>query len=67
MCIILLFKATKVIHSEITTSNNLINTLITIPYQENVLEKKMPKKIDLVNVLTDDLVNNYIYYFTKEV
>jgi len=67
MCIILLFKATKVIHSEITTSNNLINTLITIPYQENVLEKKMPEKIDLVNVLTDDLVNNYIYYFTKEV
>ncbi|XP_060835182.1 uncharacterized protein LOC132918106 [Rhopalosiphum padi] len=47
--------ATKVIHSEITTSNNLINTLITIPYQENVLEKKMPEKIDLVNVLTDDL------------
>lgn len=61
MHIILLLKATKLIHSEITTSNNLLNTLIPIPYQANVLLKKMPENLNLGNVLTDDLVINYIY------
>ncbi|KAE9524827.1 hypothetical protein AGLY_014877 [Aphis glycines] len=47
--------ATKLIHSEITTSNNLLNTLILIPYQANVLLKKMPENLNLENVLIDDL------------
>ncbi|CAH1723507.1 unnamed protein product [Aphis gossypii] len=47
--------ATKLIHSEITTSNNLLNTLIPIPYQANVLLKKIPENLNLGNVLIDDL------------
>ncbi|XP_025193696.1 uncharacterized protein MAL13P1.304-like [Melanaphis sacchari] len=42
-------------HSEITTSNNLLNTLMTNPYQSNVLVNKMPENINIVNALTDDL------------
>jgi len=61
MYIILLLKATKLIHSEITTSNNLLNTLVPIPYQANALLKKMPENFDLGKVLTDDLVINYVY------
>lgn len=61
MYIILLLKATKLIHSEITKLNNLLNTLIPIPYQANVLLKKMSENFNLGNVLTDNLVINYIY------
>ncbi|XP_016658834.1 uncharacterized protein LOC100167121 isoform X3 [Acyrthosiphon pisum] len=52
--------AAKLIHSEITSSNNLVNTLMTIPHQSNVLEEKMTENINLVNVSTDDLIFNEV-------
>lgn len=51
----------KLIHSEITTSsNNLVNTLITIPYQANTIVENMIENINLVNVSTDNLVLNQV-------
>jgi len=51
-------------HSEIAaSSNNVVNTLIAIPYQANVLVEKTTENINVVNVSTDDLVINYIYWF----
>ncbi|XP_022166620.1 uncharacterized protein LOC111031120 isoform X2 [Myzus persicae] len=50
--------AAKLIHSEITSSNNLVNTLMTIPYQANVPMEKTTENIDLVNMSTDNLVEN---------
>ncbi|KAL4108187.1 hypothetical protein QTP88_018428 [Uroleucon formosanum] len=47
--------AAKLIHSEITSSNSLVNTLIPTPHQSNVLVEKMTENINLVNVSTDDL------------
>ncbi|XP_060874487.1 uncharacterized protein LOC132948155 [Metopolophium dirhodum] len=52
--------AAKLIHSEITSSNNLANTLMTIPHQSNALVEKMTENINFVNVSTNDLVFNQV-------
>jgi len=40
---------------------------MTIPHQSNVLVEEMTENINFVNVSTDDLVINFIYWFYNSI